>query len=260
MNDALLTRPVARARASLWVQTRPLPQARLRLFCFPFAGGSAGSFMPWLPALAPDVQVCAIQLPGRGARFGEAPITDLEALVAELGQVIAEHGDLPYAFFGHSLGGLLAYELSHRCVQLGLDLPRHLFVSASIAPRHRTSGPRYDLMTDTRLLAKLREYAGTPPEVLANEELMALLLPAIRADFTLLQHYRYRPRPRLEVPLTVLAGRDDTHVAEALLEDWQLETTGVCRQHWFDGGHFFLAQQQDKVLDLVQHRLGAALR
>lgn len=258
MNDVL--QPVARPRQSVWVQTRPLPQARLRLFCLPFAGGSAGSFMPWLPLLAPDIQVCAIQLPGRGARFGEAPISDLDVLIGHLSEVIAEHGDLPYALFGHSLGGLLAYELSHRCVQLGLDLPRHLFVSASIAPRHRSGGPRYDLMTDTQLLARLRDYAGTPPEVLANQELMELLLLAIRADFTLLQRYRYRPRPRLDVPLTVLAGRDDTHVDAALLEDWQQETTGDCRLHGFEGGHFFLAQAQDEVLDLVRHRLAATRR
>lgn len=258
MTDSLLARPRV---DTPWVQTRPLPRARLQLFCFPFAGGSAGSFMPWLAALAPDIQVCAIQLPGRGARFGEAPLSDLDTLIAQLGQVIADHGDLPYAFFGHSLGGLLAYELSHRCVQLGLERPRHLFVSASIAPRHRTAeGPRYDLMTDAQLLAKLRDYEGTPPDVLANAELMELLLPAIRADFTLLQHYRYRARPRLDVPLTVLAGRDDAHVVPALLDDWQQETTGAFRLHWFDGGHFFLAPQQDKVLDLVLGKLALSLR
>lgn len=240
---------------SPWIQTRAMPSARLRLFCLPFAGGSASSFMPWFAALAPDIQLCAIQLPGRGARFGEPAIHDFAELIEQLGSVIAQHDDLPYAFFGHSLGALVAFELSHHCVRKGLELPRHLFVSASGAPRHRVGAARYDLLSDRELLAKLRGYAGTPPEVLANQELMELLLPAIRADFALLRHYRYQPRPRLGIPLCVLAGRDDQHVASETLTDWQGETSATCEQHRFDGGHFFAFEQADSVLKLVKRKL-----
>lgn len=245
--------------ASPWIHTRPQADARLRLFCLPFAGGSAGSFIPWQSKLAPKIQLCAIQLPGRGARFGEPPISDFDALIAHLGQVVADCSDLPYAFFGHSLGGLLAYELCHRCEQLGLDPPRHLFVSASSAPRRRTAGQRFELMSDQQLRAKLHDYEGTPPEVLADDELMALLLPAIRADFALLRQYRYRVRPKFSVPLSVLAGRQDHHIS-ASLDDWRLETSGPFRLHWFEGGHFFLFQEQATVLDLVQKELTSALR
>ena len=246
-----------RLQDSPWVHTRPLPGARLRLFCFPFAGGSAGSFMPWSQALAPDIQLCAIQLPGRGARFGEPPIQDFVTLIEQLGQVIAHHDDLPYAFFGHSLGALAAFELAHHCVRRGLARPRHLFVSASGAPRHRVGAPRYDLLSDGELVAKLRDYAGTPPEVLANQELMALLLPAIRADFALLGSYRYQPRPRLDVPMSVLAGYDDAHVGEETLRDWQTETSTGCELHGFDGGHFFPFERPQAVLELVRGRLGS---
>lgn len=240
---------------SLWIQTHPLPSARLRLFCFPFAGGSAGSFMPWFSALAPDIQLCAIQLPGRGARFSEPPIHDFTTLIGQLGQIIARHDDRPYAFFGHSLGALIAFELAHHCVRRGLARPRHLFVSASGAPRHRVGAARYDLLSDRELLAKLRDYAGTPPEVLANQELMTLLLPAIRADFALLRHYRYQPRPRLDIPLSVLSGRGDSHVGREMLDDWRAETSASCEQHGFDGGHFFPFERPNEVLELVKRRL-----
>lgn len=244
---------------SPWVHTHPLPGARLRLFCFPFAGGSVGSFMPWFAKLAPHLQLCAIQLPGRGARFGEPPLQDFTTLIERLGEIIAQHDDCPYAFFGHSLGALVAFELAHHCVRRGLARPRHLFVSASGAPRHRVGAPRYDLLSDGELLVKLRDYSGTPPEVLANQELMALLLPAIRADFALLRHYRYQPRPRLDVPMSVLAGHADTHVGEETLHDWQTETRAGCELHGFDGGHFFPFEQPEKVLELVKRKLAAVL-
>ncbi|PIA70687.1 thioesterase II family protein [Pseudomonas sediminis] len=247
------------ASLSPWIHTRPLPAARLRLLCFPFAGGSAGSFMPWFTQLAPHVQLCAIQLPGRGARFGEPPVHDFATLIERLGEVIAGYDDLPYAFFGHSLGALVAFELAHHCVRRGLPPPRHLFVSASGAPRHRVGAPRYDLLSDGELLIKLRDYAGTPPEVLANQELMALLLPAIRADFALLRHYRYQPRPRLDVPMSVLAGQDDAHVGQETLHDWQTETRAGCALHRFEGGHFFAFEQPEQVLELVKRKLDEAL-
>ncbi len=243
---------------SPWIQTRPLPGARLRLFCFPFAGGSAGSFMPWFAKLAPSIQLCAIQLPGRGARFGEPPLDDFAQLLEQLGQVIARHDDRPYAFFGHSLGALVAFELAHHCVRRGLASPRHLFVSASGAPRHRVGAPRYHLLSDGELLGKLRDYAGTPPEVLANQELMTLLLPAIRADFALLSRYRYQQRPRLDVPMSVLAGHDDAHVGRETLHDWQMETRAGCELHGFEGGHFFAFEQPEQVVELVKRRLGVA--
>ncbi|CAE6938721.1 thioesterase II family protein [Ectopseudomonas khazarica] len=247
------------ASLSPWLQTRPLTNARLRLFCFPFAGGSVASFMPWFTALAPDIQLCAIQLPGRGARFGEPPVHDFATLIEQLGTVIASQGDRPYAFFGHSLGALVAFELAHHCVRRGLPQPRHLFVSASGAPRHRVATPRYDLMSDAELLIKLRDYAGTPPEVLANQELMALLLPVIRADFALLGHYRYQPRPRLDIPMSVLAGRADAHVGLETLRDWQTETKAGCQLHRFEGGHFFAFEQADAVLELVKRKLATVL-
>ncbi|QNH08319.1 thioesterase [Pseudomonas sp. B11D7D] len=229
------------------------------MFCFPFAGGSVASFMPWFTALAPDIQLCAIQLPGRGARFSEPPVHDFTTLIEQLGTVIASQGDRPYAFFGHSLGALIAFELAHHCVRRGLPQPRHLFLSASSAPRHRVGAPRYDLMSDGELLMKLRDYAGTPPEVLANQELMTLLLPAIRADFALLRHYRYQPRPRLDIPMSVLAGHDDAHVTPETLHDWQTESRAVCESHGFEGGHFFAFEQPEQVLELVKRKLAEVL-
>lgn len=240
---------------SPWLQFRPQTSAQIRLFCFPYAGGSAADFMPWQAVLGPRVEVRAVQLPGRAARFNEPAITDFDDLTDQLVEVIATAADRPYTFFGHSLGGLAAFELCHRCVERDLPLPRHLFISATNAPRSLPTRPPIAWMDDRTLITTLREYNGTPAELLANRELMELLLPTIRADFGLLEHYRYRARLRLPVPLSLLAGRQDRHLLVEQLPAWQDETSGPFRQHWFDGDHFYLQRQQAAVLELLHSTL-----
>lgn len=244
---------------SPWLLSRPQTGAHIRLFCFPYAGGSATGFMPWQTVLGPRIEVCAVQLPGRGARFNEPPIGDFESLTRQLVEVIATADDLPYAFFGHSLGGLVAFELCHRCLERGLPSPRQLFISATNAPASLPSRPSIAGMDDRALIETLRHYNGTPAELLANRELMELLLPAIRADFALLENYRYRPRPKLPLPLYVLAGRRDEHLRQESLPVWQQETAGPFRQHWFEGDHFYLHREQDSVLELLRNELVPAL-
>lgn len=178
-------------------------------------------------------------------------MNSLPAVVAAVARVIALQGAVPYACFGHSLGALLAFEVARYKQQHGLAPARQLFVSGSAAPAARTGLAKLHLLPDAELIDALRSYNGTPAELLANRELMSLVLPTVRADFSLVENYAYRPSLRLPSPLTVLAGRGDEHVEPHLLESWRKETAGECRIEWFDGDHFFLDSQRDAVLECV---------
>lgn len=242
---------------SHWLLRQPGGERRFRLFCFSYAGGSAGPYLAWQAALPPHIEVCAVQLPGRGPRLMEKPFRSLFQLVEVLAPVITREAALPFAFFGHSLGGLLAFELARHCQRHGLPSPQHLFVSATGAPRHRRDKPRLHELGDEALIDALRGYNGTPPAALADRELMDLLLPAIRADFALVETYAYKEGPQLDIPLTVLAGTQDSHVSPASLPAWQEETSAAFDLHWFEGDHFFIHQQQRAVTGCILAQLAA---
>ena len=166
-----------------WLVTQRRPNARLRLYCFSYAGGSANVYLPWKNLLDGSIELCAVQLPGRGARLNEMPVPSLQKLVADIAAVISNETRLPFAFFGHSLGGLLAFELTRYCKHHLLPSPGHLIVSGCSAPQMRDATQRMHLLPDEEFIEELRKYNGTPPEILAHRELMQLVLPALRADF-----------------------------------------------------------------------------
>jgi medium-chain acyl-[acyl-carrier-protein] hydrolase len=230
----------------------------VRLLCFHHAGGNASSFLPWKAHLSPDIELCAVQLPGRGTRMAEPPILDFDALMDALTDVIRHQVRAPYALFGHSMGGLVAFEVARRCQRLGLPLPRHLFVSASRAPCDRGVPMRLHELGDEPLIEALRKYNATSPEVLAHRELMKMMLPAVRADFGMLAEYRYEPGPPLPVPVTVLAGTHDELLPHESLDRWQECTQRPCRRYEFHGGHFYLQSQTESVVALVNETLSAA--
>ncbi len=236
---------------SPWLIRAPNPDAPWRLFCFSCAGGSAADFLPWRSSLAPRIDVCPVQLPGRGSRLREAPMLSPAAVVDAALDALREHLDRPFACFGHSLGALLAFEFARRCRALGLREPSRLIVSGCGAPSVGHASEPLHLMDDRALIAALRRYNGTPAEVLDNAELMEWVLPVIRADFALVANYAYRPLPPLDLPLTVLSGRDDCHVDADMVAAWRTETTAACDLHWFDGDHFFIRPRQHAVTALV---------
>ena len=240
---------------SPWIVRPTGPARRLRLYCFPYAGGSAAAFAGWQDALGPDIDVYPVQLPGRGARMGEAPLTDLHEVVRSLAHAISSQGRAPFAFFGHSLGAMLAFEVTRFLTLHYMPLPLHLFASGCDAPQHRSEPKNLHLLPDDELIEALRKYNGTPAEVLANSELMALLLPVLRADFGLVDSYRYRAGLRLQMPLTVLAGTQDDHIDPLQVEGWRKESAGAFQVHWIEGDHFFLHAQREAVQALVRGAL-----
>ncbi len=241
-----------------WLIGQRQPAARLRLICFSHAGGHPGAYLAWQAALGPQVEVRAVQLPGRGMRFHERGHRSFEPLRAELGAVLSRCADLPCALFGHSLGALLAFEVARAATARG-QAPLHLFVSGCAAPRQRGSRRPLHRLDDDELCRELGRYGGTPPEVLADRELMRLLLPVLRDDFALVDDYRRAPGPALSMPLTVLAGRDDAEVPSDSVSAWAEEAGAGCELQWFDGGHFFIDSARPAVTDLVRWRLAPLL-
>ena len=228
----------------------------MRLYCFAYAGGHAGVFMPWQAALEPDVEVCGVQLPGRGARIRERAMTSMPQIVEHIALAIEQQGDaVPFAFFGHSLGALLAFEVTRLLQQRRLPVPEHLFVSGCEAPTHRGRSRALHLLSDAQLLEEVRNFNGTPPEVLASSELVALVLPILRADFALAMEYAYSPGPPLTMPMTVLAGTQDRNGLWDQVDHWAAQTRERCRVQWFNGDHFFINSQQRAVLDCVRDEL-----
>ncbi|MGV6396001.1 thioesterase II family protein [Pseudomonas caspiana] len=227
----------------------------LRLFCLPYSGASAMVYSRWRRTLPQWLEVHPLELPGRGMRMNEPLHTDIRQLATQLALEIRRQllltPDQPYALFGHSLGGLLAYELAHALLELHVAPPLCLFVSATAGPAHRDVSEYRQAKTDDELIERLRSLQGTTEEALADRELMALMLPILRADFLLCGSFRYQPREPLPMPLHVFGGRQDSVRVEELLH-WQDETLVGFSLDMFEGHHFFLHDQQAPLLRCVR--------
>jgi surfactin synthase thioesterase subunit len=230
------------------------PAAPARLVCLPFAGGGAVSFAGLEAALAEDAEVRTVELPGRGTRFGEAFATDLIAAAAEVAAAIRALPDpqKPLVLFGHSMGALLAYEAARALARAGAA-PRHLVLSGSAAP-HRRAGARRTaeaVRTDAGLLARMRRLGGTPPEVFSEPELLALVLPVVRADYALVGGYAPLVAP-LAVPATILGGTEDAEVAPDDLAAWGEALSGPVATEVWPGDHFFIRPHEARLAALLR--------
>lgn len=236
------------------VRSEPCEHPTLRLYCFHHAGGTAAEFTRWSRYLPDTVDVCAVQLPGRGGRIAERPHTRMHPLVEELvGQL---HVDVPFVFFGHSFGALVAFELALALRTAGSALPRHLFLSARPAPGLVVdAGSLHDLPDDEFVDVVHRRHGGVPAELRENAELRAVVLPYFRADYEVTETYQSTEHEPLAVPVTVLGGTDDEIGIEAL-EAWQEHVSGQFALRMFPGDHFYLRPHRTAVLDLVRAVVG----
>jgi medium-chain acyl-[acyl-carrier-protein] hydrolase len=241
------------------VRPRPNPQARLRLFCFPYAGGAASVFGTWPDDVPRDVEVCPIQLPGRQGRLEESPFTRMEPLVKALASAIQPYLDKPFAFFGHSLGTKISFELARYLRTQGASMPVYLFFSGSNAPQITSPDPPIHNLPDAELVETLRRFNGTPEALLQNEELLQLFLPLLRADIALHETYRYTPGEPFNCPISVFGGREDGEVSRDNLAAWRVHTRGTFTLRMLPGDHFFLRSTQELLLEAVSHDLGQGL-
>jgi len=234
--------------------------ARVRLFCFPFAGGSASTYFPWARRLsAHGIEVYAVQPPGRGSRLLAPAFTDVASLVQAIGDVIQPLMDRPAAFFGHSLGAVVAFELARWLRDRHLPLPAPLIVSGARAPDSPKEEPQlHTIMPDSAFAEAVAErYRAIPPEVLADEELLALVLPALRADLTINESYACTGAPPLPMDIVAYGGTEDFLVPEDRLVQWRAQTTGGFAHRMFSGEHFFLNEHTAELLADITARLAA---
>lgn len=233
----------------------PSPKARLRMFCLPYAGSGTAQYRPWGRLLPNDVELYAVCLPGREERINETPGERLEPLVAAVAQALQPLLDRPFVIYGHSLGGLLGFELAHTLRRtVGVE-PARLIVSGRGAPE-LPPAPAIGHLPDEQFVATLtKRYGGIPQAVLNEPELMALFLPVLRADFRVLENYKYQQRDPLSCPITAVGGTQDSMVPPEAIHGWRAHTRGAMAAHFVEGAHFFIQSQQPRFIELLSAEL-----
>lgn len=238
-----------------WPQPKRNSLTNLRLFCFPYAAGNVQIFNSWQDALPATVEVCPIQLPGRGNRLREASFTRLLPLVSDVADDLLPYLHEPFAIFGHSLGAMVAFELARHLVREHSIQPTNLFVSGYPAPQiPQSKCYRYDL-TESELIEELRRLNGTPKEVLDHPELMQLLIPMIRADLEMIRTYVYADTVPLSCPITAFGGLQDERIMREDLAAWHMQTTAAFSVRMFRGDHFFIHTSQRLLLQIIARKL-----
>ncbi|WP_431040590.1 thioesterase II family protein [Streptomyces sp. P1-3] len=240
-----------------WIrQFHPAPEAGTSLVCFPHAGGSATFYFPVSRALAPGVDVLAVQYPGRQDRMNEPCVDDIPTLADLIADELTPWADRPMTLFGHSMGATIAFEVARRLEARGI-VPLGLFASGRRAPStHRDE--QVHLRDDEGLISELRRLSGTDAGVLADETMLRLVLPAMRGDYRAVETYRYRPGPPLNCPVTVLTADDDPLVELGEARAWARHTVAPFRLRVFTGGHFFITAHAETVVQEIAAHIDAA--
>lgn len=238
---------------SRWfVRPQPKPQATARLFCFPFAGGSASLYRTWPTWLPADVELWAIELPGHARRMREPLVDRLDELVDAIATAIRPQLDRPYACFGHSMGALVGFELARTLRRQGHPLPRLLAVSGRKAPQIPLSEPPIHHLPQADFIAAIQKFGGTPQAILDDREMRDIVLPILRADFSVLDTYSYAHQPPLDCAIAAYAGRNDAEVSSEQLEAWKLQTCRAFSLELVAGDHFYIQSPQSISSSLTQ--------
>jgi surfactin synthase thioesterase subunit len=237
---------------SRFLAFQPNSTARLRLFCFPSAGGGAAMLHTWLRGLPPSIQVCPLQLPGRENRWQEPLLNRLSPVTTHLADAIDPLLNVPFAFFGHSLGALIGFELARELRRRGRRGCVKVLASARIAPQDVIAMAPICELPEPEFLASLQaRYNAIPDTILADREMMTVYLPLLRADFEMIEKYVHVPEPPLECPITVFGGMGDPTVTRNQLEEWRHQTSADFRVRMFPGDHFFPKTNREAFVQAV---------
>jgi surfactin synthase thioesterase subunit len=236
------------------------PDARLRVFCFPHAGGGASAYRQWGAALPPEVEVCPLELPGRYARLREPAYESMSRLIDDVVEVMLPRLDQPFVLFGYSMGGLIAFELARALRDRLRRSPERLIAAARPAPDTPYSAADIHRLPQAQLIEEIsRRWGGLPPALLGEPEMLELSLQVLRADIALLTAYEFQAGQPLDCPIDVLGGSGDPSVTVEDLERWAQHTTGPVSLKLFPGGHFFRDEQPTEFLAEVAARIALCL-
>ena len=242
--------------ANKWLDcSRLKTHAKARLFCFPYAGGAASIYRNWSQRLPMSIEICPVQIPGRGNRLSETPYTNLFPLVEAIGAALPPYLDKPFAFFGHSMGALIGFELAHLLRDQHQLEPTQLFVSGRRAPQTGVRDEATYNLPEPEFIEELRRLKGTPTEALEQPELMQMMMPILRADFEICQTYEYSHTTPLSCPIKAYGGLQDDEVSREDLEAWGHLTTASTRLRMFPGDHFFLHSAEPALLQTLARDL-----
>jgi medium-chain acyl-[acyl-carrier-protein] hydrolase len=234
---------------------KPATRATLRLFCIPYAGGSAQIYRGWQQYVPESLQICPVEIPGRGWLSTESLPESIVSLADGIVAALSPYLDAPFALFGHSMGALIAYEVALRLEAAGARLPDRLFVSGARAPFLPSDRPPVSHLPEAEFIAHLRDLNGTTDDILENQELMEIMTPVLRADFGICERYRPCAPRMLRTPLVVLHGSDDDSVPAAGADAWRQVTTNTVRRREFTGDHFFIRDHVSGIADLLAREL-----
>ena len=220
---------------------QPRLHPKIKLICFAYAGGSGWIFRNWAEHFPETVEVYAIELPGRGRRISEPVLIEINSLIQTLGPKLLPNLNTPFVFFGHSLGALVAFELCRWLKYMTQLTPVQMWVSAARAPHLPAETPPIHNLPEPAFIDELQRYQGTPASALKNRALMALMIPALRADFSILETYQYQPGLKLSCPIVGFWGQQDTIVSKNEVLAWQIHTDSFSLKE-IHGNHFFMHQ------------------
>ena len=231
---------------------RQIENPRLRLVCFPYAGSGPVVFRKWVNYLPDDIEVWGIRLPGRELRLREPAFTDLPTLIENLADELRPFMNVPFVIFGHSMGALISFELIRHWRENGGPMPKHLMVSGHRAPHRPPLNPPVHWADEQTFLNRIKNLGGTPEKFFSQGDLVKLMLPTLRADFSVWESYAYSEQSPLDVPITVFGGRSDSEATERDFAAWEKHTNGAFDLHLFDGDHFYFQDDLAPLANLVQ--------
>lgn len=247
--------PIKTPHSSWFEAVGPVHEKSLQVFCFPYAGGSAQVYRGWQQHLPRQVSLSLVHLPGRGRRIDEPPFEHLRPLLEMLAEEFATAPREPYAFWGHSMGALISFELARELRRRGHALPRALFVSGCRAPQLPRSRPSIFGLPEREFIAELKRLNGTPEELLQDPETVKLFLPTTRADFQIVETYLYKPEDALSCAIYAYGGLQDAHVSAESLNAWQKQTSSKFRARMLPGDHFFIHSSTASLTNVLSRDL-----
>jgi medium-chain acyl-[acyl-carrier-protein] hydrolase len=241
---------------STFLAAQPNPAARVRLFCFPHAGGGPNFFFPWTVPLAPEIECVRVQYPGHERRFNEMPCATIADLVDEIGSQWHDLGGTPFAFYGHSFGGLVAFELARYLRRSRIAKPQRLFLGSCRAPHLELPFPAIYMQPDDEFIKSIQvRYGGIPAAVSQDRELLSIFMTAMRADFRAYELYDVGHELPLSVPITAFAGMDDKAATSASMQEWAGHTEKGFDMNVLPGGHFFSNSSLATIIQTIKRQL-----